>query len=106
MYEPVLVGWAARFGPDHPNTIEARHRLARLLWSKKDFVRAIALLEESLEQKKAQLGPEAPDPLGSQVTLGEVYYDAGRCDVGVRLIEDVRLKGREDPLRRGSAALC
>lgn len=44
-----------------------------------------------------ELGPDHPEVLGRQVTLGSNYCDAGRFADGIALIESVRQKGSHDP---------
>jgi hypothetical protein len=54
-------------------------------------------LEESLKQRRAQLGDDHSEILGRLVTLGAIYCEAGRLADGIPLIEKVRKHGASDP---------
>ncbi len=86
-----------QLGPDHPDTLMARHNLysAYLYVNRQD--EAIPQLEKNLELRKSKLGLHHPDTLLSANNLATAYAQAGRIDDSIRLNEQT-LKLQETKL--------
>ncbi len=58
---------------------------------------ALPLVEEALEVRQSELGPEHPDTVASRVELGQLYWLAGRYDEAQATLEEA-LAQREQAL--------
>ena len=65
-------------GPDHPSTLTARNDLAGAYQDTGRLNEAIALYEQTLEDRTRILGPHHPDTLISRNNLASAYRAAGR----------------------------
>ncbi|WP_454933455.1 FxSxx-COOH system tetratricopeptide repeat protein [Actinomyces oris] len=75
-------------GPDHPSTLTSRNNLAGAYRDAGRLDEAIALCEETLEDRTRTLGPHHPDTLTSRNNLASAYRDAGRLDEAITLCEE------------------
>ena len=67
-------------GPDHPSTLASRHNLAYAYQAAGRLDDAIALFEQTLEDRTRILGPDHPDTLISRNNLASAYRAAGRTE--------------------------
>ena len=74
-------------GPDHPDTLGARHGLALAYRDAGRTAEAIALLERTLADRERVLGADHPDTLGARHGLALAYRDAGRTAEAIALLE-------------------
>ena len=79
----------ARLGPDHPDTLATKHRIADAHWIGGSADLALPLSEETYRLRKARLGPDHPDTLTSMNQLAFIYSMANKFDVGIPLAEEV-----------------
>ena len=91
---PATTYWQAMFdtskqllGPTHPNTTQARDRLAAAYEAAGDPGEAIALYERALTERERVLGAGHPDTLASRASLTRAYRSAGRTHDAIRLAE-------------------
>ena len=74
-------------GPDHPSTLTSRNNLAGAYQDAGRLDEAIALYEQTLEDRTRILGPHHPNTLTSRNNLAGAYQDAGRLDEAIALYE-------------------
>jgi serine/threonine protein kinase len=74
-------------GPDHPDTLLSRDRLASSYENLGRLVEALRLREETLALRKIRLGPDDPDTLMSMKNLANSYYALGRFTDALKLNE-------------------
>ena len=74
-------------GPDHPSTLTSRNNLAYAYQDVGRLDEAIALYEQTLEDRTRILGPHHPNTLTSRNNLANAYQDAGRLDEAIPLHE-------------------
>jgi serine/threonine protein kinase len=79
----------ARFGPEHPATLIAIHKLAMSYEDAGRFDEAIRLNEQVLEIRRKALGSDHTDTLGVMNNLANCYSDAGRWKEALRLNEQI-----------------
>ena len=89
-------------GPVHPSTLISRNNLATAYQVAGRLDEAIALFEQTLEDRTRILGPHHPDTLASRNNLAYAYRDAGRLDDAIALhgqnLEDrTRILGPHHP---------
>ena len=72
-------------GPDHPSTLASRNSLAGAYRDAGRLEEAIALYEQTLEDRTRILGPHHPDTLTSRNNLAYAYQAAGRLDDAITL---------------------
>ena len=72
-------------GDEHPDTVTARIRLARLFAAQTDFARAEPLFLRALAAREKSPGPEHPDTASTLTDLALLYQDAGDYDKSERL---------------------
>jgi tetratricopeptide (TPR) repeat protein len=68
------------FGPHHPLTLDAVHRLAMALWATGDIGGAAGLLEEVLDRATSHLGIEHPLRVEILASLGEMMFEQHRLE--------------------------
>src|SRR5438874_855602 len=71
------------------------HLLAAVYAKAGRLQEAIALNEQTLEQRKASLGPNNPQTLGNMLGLGYMYHRAGKFDEADRLLRDLLVRRRK-----------
>ncbi|WP_314933479.1 tetratricopeptide repeat protein, partial [Actinomyces oris] len=74
-------------GPDHPSTLASRNNLAGAYRDAGRLDEAIALYEQTLEDRSRLLGPDHPHTLITRSNLAGAYQDAGRLDEAIALFE-------------------
>ena len=74
-------------GPDHPSTLASRNNLAGAYQDAGRLDEAIALYEQTLEDRTRILGPHHPHTLTSRNNLANAYQNAGRLDEAIALYE-------------------
>ena len=74
-------------GPDHPDTLRARNNLAGAYQDAGRFNDAIALCEQTLEDRTRILEPNHPDTLTSRNILAHAYWCVGRFNDAIPLLE-------------------
>jgi tetratricopeptide (TPR) repeat protein len=62
---------------------ETASALLHVLWSKKDFTRASALMREQLPAVAAKFGPQSPEMLAGLCELSDSEKDAGQVDQAI-----------------------
>ncbi|MCK9925160.1 FxSxx-COOH system tetratricopeptide repeat protein [Frankia sp. AgPm24] len=67
-------------GPDHPDTLAARHIYLRAALNNDNFAEAGPLAERNADDRERLLGPDHRDTLASRETLARVYQKAGHLD--------------------------
>lgn len=65
LYHLVIAGRTDLFDPEHPDTLDARHSLAKVLYEQGEFVRARDEFRDVLEIRRRKLGATHPDTLES-----------------------------------------
>src|SRR5258707_678788 len=86
LFERTLTDRERVLGPDHPDTLSARHYLAKAReWAgdRIDF----DVHEQTLADHERVLGPDHPDTLMSRGDLAVAYYEADRLDLAIPLFE-------------------
>ncbi len=78
----------ALLGADHPDTLDAMHKLASAYIVAYDLARAVPLLEETVARQKEILGPGHPGTLASINSLAVAYTAAGNLAQTVALLEE------------------
>ena len=89
-------------GPDHPSTLASRNNLAGAYRDAGRLDEAIALYEQTLEDRSRLLRPDHPHTLITRSNLAGAYQDAGRLDDAIALFEQTlenrsRLLGPDHP---------
>jgi RNA polymerase sigma factor (sigma-70 family) len=100
--EPLTAHLERLFGPDHPDTLNARNSLAAAYLAAGRTAEAIPLFEQTLALRQGLLGPDDPDTLTSRNNLAAAYQDSGRAAEAIQLFEQTlsireRLLGADDP---------
>ena len=101
-YEQTLSDCIRIFGPDHPNTLTARHNLAYAYKAAGRITEAIALHEQVLTDSTRILGQDHPGTLTLRNNLALAYKAAGRITEAIALYEQVltartRIFGQDHP---------
>jgi tetratricopeptide (TPR) repeat protein len=89
----------ARFGPNHPATLNSMNSLAAGYQEAGKVDVALPLFEETVQRMKAQLGPDHPTTLVTMHNLANCYQDAEKLDLAVPLHEETlrRMRVRLGP---------
>lgn len=74
-------------GPDHPSTLASRNNLANAYRDAGRLDEAIALYEQTLEDRTRILGPHHPHTLYTRNRLTDAYRAAGRTEEAEALFE-------------------
>ncbi|MGW2017043.1 tetratricopeptide repeat protein, partial [Streptomyces sp. NPDC001927] len=91
-----------QLGPDHPDTLAARHNLASSYQQAGRTREAIDIKERVVADCERLLGPDHPDTLTARANLATSYQQAGRTREAIDIKERVvayreRLLGPDDP---------
>ncbi|GIM96865.1 tetratricopeptide repeat protein [Paractinoplanes toevensis] len=91
-----------RLGPDHPETLNARHAAAGWRGDAGDPAGAVAAFEEVLNDQLRVLGPDHPDTLKTRVNLAGSRGKAGdkaaaAADLQVLLVDTLQVLGPDHP---------
>lgn len=78
-----------QLGPDHPDTLSARHRIAYCLEDAGDAAGAAAALEEILTDRLRILGPDHPDTLATRGHLAFCRGLVGDADGAAAAFEEL-----------------
>jgi hypothetical protein len=92
--EPPIADHERLLGVSHPDTLNARNRLAAADEGASRGAEAIRLLEQTLAARERRLGPDHPDTMRSRSDLARAYREAGRIADAVPLVEQT-LAARE-----------
>jgi tetratricopeptide (TPR) repeat protein len=92
--EPLNAELERLLGASHPDTMNARNRLAAAYQDAGRGAEAIRLFEQTLADRERRLGPDDPDTMRSRSDLARAYREAGRVADAVPLIEQT-LAARE-----------
>ncbi len=89
-------------GPDHPDTMNARNRLAAAYHAAGRTADAIPLVQQTLAARERLLGADHPSTLASRNNLASAYRAAGRPAEAIPLFEPnvaacERLLGADHP---------
>jgi tetratricopeptide (TPR) repeat protein len=84
-------------GPDHPDSLDARNRLAAAYQAAGRAPEAIPLVEQTLVARVRLLGPDHPETLTAQNNLAAAYQAAGRADEAILMFR-MTLAAREQLL--------
>src|SRR6516225_1945768 len=74
-------------GPAHPQSVQARDRLAAAYTSAGRLAEAMSVFEAALADRERGLGPEHPDTVAARVNLAQSYQAAGREAEAITLYE-------------------
>ncbi|WP_406167182.1 FxSxx-COOH system tetratricopeptide repeat protein [Streptomyces sp. NBC_00996] len=101
-YEHLTQTARHHLGPDHPDTLKARHKLARSRGEAGDAAGAATAFAELLDDCLRVLGPDHPDTLGARNGLarsrGEAGDAAGAATAFAELLDDcLRVLGPDHP---------
>ena len=77
--EPLTADLERLLGPDHPDTLTSRNRLAAAYRDAGRVAEAVPLFEQALAARERLLGPDHSDTLTSRNNLANAYQDAGRA---------------------------
>jgi serine/threonine protein kinase len=88
LYTKARDTFAAKLGPDHPDTLRSMNNLANSFRAEGQNDQAMKLHEETLALRKAKLGRDHPDTLISMNNLANSYGDAGQNDRALALHEE------------------
>jgi eukaryotic-like serine/threonine-protein kinase len=80
--------FAAKLGPDHPDTLHCMNNLAVSHAAAGQNERALKLYEATLALRKAKLGPDDPETLRSMGNLAISYAQAGQNPRALELREE------------------
>ena len=75
VFEEILRGQLARFGPDHYRVGTALHNIGIVHMRQKDFTRALTVYKEAVRIRKKTLHPFHPDVAASLAQLGVAYME-------------------------------
>ena len=75
VFEEILRGQLARFGPDHYRVGTALHNIGIVHMRQKDFSRALTVYKEAVRIRKTTLNPFHPDVAASLAQLGVAYME-------------------------------
>ena len=95
-------------GPDHPDTLTARHNIARALADQGRPADAEAAFRQVLDARLRVLGPDHPRTLSTRHGIAAVLADQGRpadAEAEFRQVLDARLRvlGPDHPDTLGTA---
>jgi len=79
----------SRLGPDHPDTLNARHSQAKLRARAGDVAGAVSAFEELLADRLRVLGPDHPDTLATRHSLAYWRGEAGDLVGAVSAFEEL-----------------
>jgi tetratricopeptide (TPR) repeat protein len=90
------------FGPDHPDTLNARNSLATAYHTAGRTADAIPLIQQTLAARERLLGADHPSTLASRNNLASAYRATGRLTEAIALFEEnvgacERLLGADHP---------
>ena len=94
-------------GPDHPDTLDALHNLARTYYVAGRRAEAIKLFQQVYDQRRAKLGATDPDTLATLHNLAVVYRAASNFPEAIKLFQQVHdaFAGRDKNDSRALTAL-
>jgi tetratricopeptide (TPR) repeat protein len=100
--EPLVADLERLLGASHPDTLNARSRLAVAYQDTGRVAEAIPPFEQTLADRERVLGPDDPDTMRSRSDLARAYREAGRIAEAVPLLEQTltareRLFGADHP---------
>jgi tetratricopeptide (TPR) repeat protein len=104
---PLVADCERVLGPDHPQTLSAKHNLAIAYRQAARVAEAIPLHEQVLADRERVLGPDHPQTLGARDNLASAYRRAGRVAEAIPLQEQVlaayeQVLGPDDPQTLGA----
>ena len=88
LFSKARATFAARLGPDHPDTLTSLAFLGASHAAAGRHAEAIKLYGEALALRKARLGPDHPHTLGSMISLAACYFSVGRRAEALKLAEE------------------
>ena len=100
--EPLIADLERVLGPDHPDTLTARDRLAAAYHAAGRVEEALPLYERTLADRERVLGPNHPATLASRDNVAAAYQGVGRAEEAIPLHEQAlaareRILGPEHP---------
>ncbi|KIM98677.1 hypothetical protein OIDMADRAFT_31451 [Oidiodendron maius Zn] len=102
MHQETLELQTKLLGPEHPDTLESRNRLASALYSQGEYKAAEQIDQETLKLQTKLLGPEHPDTLESRNRLASALYCQGEYKAAEQIDQETlklrtKLLGPEHP---------
>jgi tetratricopeptide (TPR) repeat protein/tRNA A-37 threonylcarbamoyl transferase component Bud32 len=88
LYTKARATFAARLGPDHPDTLKSMDNLALGYHAAGKLDLEVQLLEETLARSRFKLGPDHPDTLTAMDRLAWGYHGAGKFHRALPLWEE------------------
>ncbi|KOT90412.1 ATP-binding protein [Streptomyces sp. NRRL F-5755] len=109
-YQQLTDTVAARLGPDHPDTLTARHVLARWRGAAGDTVGAVTALGELLADQQPILGPAHPAVLAMRADFAHLSGKSGDASGAASaaeklLVDQTRVLGPDHPGTLGARGL-
>ncbi len=102
IFRQVLTERERRLGPEHPETLVARHRLAGVLDDQGLYAEAESQYRDVLKLEEKVLGPEHPGTLGTLNNLANLLFEQGKYAEAEKEYRDVltlkeKVLGPDDP---------
>ena len=102
LFRTIVAARTRTLGPEHPDTLDSRHRLIYVLSRQTKFAEAEAEGREVLRLRQKVLGPEHVDTIVSRYNLGECLVEQGKYAEAETLYRQVirldeRVLGPEHP---------
>jgi len=76
-------------GPNHPDTLKTRQRLAWVWYHCVEKSKAFQELQEVWEKRQATLGPDHPQTIETLDATGWFYWWSAKYDYGIQLLQGV-----------------
>ena len=89
LFRGVIEARARALGPEHPDTLDSRHRLIYALSRQSKYAEAEAEAREVLRLREKVLGPDNPDTAVSRYNLAEPLVEQGKYAEAETLYRDV-----------------
>jgi tetratricopeptide (TPR) repeat protein len=102
VFRSVIEARTLALGPEHPDTLDSRHRLIYALSRQSKYAEAEAEAREVLRLREKVLGPDHPDTAVSRYNLAEPLAEQGKYPEAETLYRDVirleeKVLGPDDP---------
>jgi tetratricopeptide (TPR) repeat protein len=89
LFRSVIEARTRALGPEHPDTLDSRHRLIYALSRQSKYAEAEAEAREVLRLREKVLGPDNPDTVVSRYNLAEPLVEQGKYAEAETLYRDV-----------------
>ena len=89
LFRSVIEARTRALGPEHPDTLDSRHRLIYALSRQSKYAEAEAEAREMLRLREKVLGPDNPDTAVSRYNLAEPLVEQGKYAEAETLYRDI-----------------